>query len=90
MESVRKTTHAASATMSVNVEGHFNAVVLSCSQKRRRKAKRKVRREDHSEASVRLGRDIEDRARITLMDIARNYSCDFLGSSRVSEVLRVR
>ena len=42
--------------------------------KRRRKAKgRLLRREDHFEASVRLGRDIGDRARITLIEIARTH-----------------
>ena len=42
--------------------------------KRRRKAKgRLLRREDHFEASVRLGRDIGDRARITLIQIARTH-----------------
>ena len=69
MESTQKETHAASATMRVNVESQRGGPLLL--QKRRRKAKKTVRREDHSRASVRSGRGIEDRAKITWMEIAR-------------------
>ena len=69
MESAQEETHAASATMRVNVECQRGGPLLL--EKRRRKAKKTVRREDHSPASVRSGRDIEDRAKITWMEIAR-------------------
>ena len=82
-DSAHKETHVVSATIRTNVENGSAHPLLP--QNRSRKAMGKDHREESlSKAGVRLGRDLEDRAKTTSIGNSRTLVC-FLESSRVSE-----